>query len=482
MSASETFLWHDYETFGTHPALDRPAQFGAIRTDAELNIIGEAVEWFCAPADDVLPHPDACLITGITPQQALVNGVREAEFARLVHGEMMQPGTCSAGYNSIRFDDEFTRHLFYRNFLDPYEREYKQGNSRWDLINLARMCYALRPDGISWPVNDDGHASFRLEHLTQANDIEHGEAHDALADVRATLSMAKLIRTAQPRLYEWALGLRNQKTAISLLDVSRPKPVLHTSGRIAASRGCTSLFLPLALVPGRPKSVIAFDLQSDPSALIVESAEDVADLVFTPAADLPEDRQRIPLKTIHSNKVPMLAPVKTLRDVDTARIGLDVEQCDAHAAMILENMETIRYKVMAVFERPYDDGPADPDLMLYSGDFFSHADRALMNRIHDMNAPEIAASPWPFRDARLPEMLFRFRARNYPETLNASEASRWNEDRRRRLAHPPVHGHPGVAELRTRLQDLREASGMSSKQVRILDQLEAWYEQIAPST
>ncbi|MBT8061381.1 MAG: exodeoxyribonuclease I [Xanthomonadales bacterium] len=479
MTAVETFLWHDYETFGTHPALDRPAQFGAIRTDMSLEITGEPVAWYCAPADDMLPNPDACLVTGITPQKALAEGVCEAEFARRVHGEMMQPGTCSAGYNSIRFDDEFTRHLLYRNFRDPYEREYKHGNSRWDLINLARMCYALRPDGLNWPRNDQGQASFRLEHLTEANGIEHGEAHDALADVKATLALARLIRKAQPRLFEWALGLRNQKTAIALLDVSQPQPLVHTSGRIAASRGCTGLFLPLALVPGRPKSVIAIDLHADPSALINEPAESIADLVFTPAADLPDDHERIPLKAIHSNKVPMLAPIQTLRGVDTSRIGLDVDQCHAHAARILQDIEAIRYKVMEVFERPFDNEPRDPELMLYGGDFFSHADRALMNRLVDMDPTEIASTEWPFRDARLPELLFRFRARNYPETLNPAEAERWQHDRRQRLTDPPLHGHPGMMEMRQRIRELREQPPPARPgQLHILDQLEAWYDQI----
>jgi len=173
MNPTGQFLWHDYETFGTHPALDRPAQFAAIRTDAELNVIGEPVEWYCAPADDLLPHPVACLITGITPQQAARKGVIEAEFSRLIHDEMMQPGTCSAGYNNLKFDDEFSRNIFYRNFRDPYEREWRNGNSRFDLINLARMCFALRPEGIEWPLNEAGKPSFRLEHLTAANQIGH---------------------------------------------------------------------------------------------------------------------------------------------------------------------------------------------------------------------------------------------------------------------------------------------------------------------
>ena len=205
MKLPDTFLWHDYETFGANPVTDRPAQFAAQRTDAELNPVGDPLTLYCAPADDVLPHPAACLITGITPQHALARGTRETGFAQRVLEEMSQPGTCSAGYNSIRFDDVITRNLLYRNLRDPYEREYRNGNSRWDLIDLARMCYALRPEGMEWPLHEPGKPSFRLEDLSAANGIHHEGAHDALADVRATIDLARRIRAAQPKPREAAV-------------------------------------------------------------------------------------------------------------------------------------------------------------------------------------------------------------------------------------------------------------------------------------
>ena len=326
MNRSENFLWHDYETFGANPMADRPAQFAAIRTDAALEPVQDPVTWYCAPSDDVLPHPEACLITGITPQEALDKGMPEAEFAQRIQDEMMQAATCAVGYNSIRFDDVVTRNLFYRNLRDPYAREYKNGNSRWDLIDLARMCYALRPDGIAWPEHEPGVPSFRLEDLTAANGIEHGDAHDALADVRATIALARLLRDKQPRLYDWALGMRDQKKVQRMLDPTEPQPILHTSARIPAARGCTTLVLPLAVPKDRPKGIIVFDLSADPEALLAEPADAIFDRVFTPAADMPEDVERIPLKMLQSNHVPMIAPLGTLKGVDTARIGLDPDR------------------------------------------------------------------------------------------------------------------------------------------------------------
>jgi len=485
MKSSETFLWHDYETFGAQPLYDRPAQFAAQRTDPDLRPVGDPVSWYCAPADDVLPHPSACLITGITPQRARKQGLVETEFAARILEEMMQPGTCSAGYNSIRFDDLITRNLFYRNLRDPYEREYQNGNSRWDLIDLARMYYALRPAGIQWPMRDSGEAgqnaaapSFRLEDLSRANAIEHGGAHEALADVRATIALARLLKSRQPRLFEWALGLRDQKAAMALLDPVNGKPVLHTSARIAAARGCTTLELPLAVLPGRPKSVVAFDLMADPQPLIDLPADVVADLVFTPAADIPEGMERLPLKAIHSNHVPMLAPAATLRDADPARIRLDPERCFEHARILLQAMPTVRPKVLEVFSRPFsengEDSGTDPDQMLYSGGFFCAGDKNLMRKVLSTPLKDLATQSWGFQDPRLPLMLFRYRARNYPQSLSATEREKWDRDRMQRLISPSDSRQFSLDQFKAVIAECRATCAGDGRAQRILDELESW--------
>jgi len=483
MKPPATFLWHDYETFGARPLYDRPAQFAAQRTDADLNPVGEPVSWFCSPADDVLPHPAACLITGITPQRARKEGVVETEFAERILGEMLQPGTCSAGYNNIRFDDMVTRSLLYRNLRDPYEREYQNGNSRWDLIDLTRMFYALRPEGVKWPIrepveDEDAAPSFRLEDLTRANGIEHTGAHEALSDVCATIELARLLNFAQPKLFKWALGLRSQKTAMALLDPVAGKPVLHTSARIPALRGCTTLELPLAVMPDRPKSVVAFDLMADPRPLMQQPAEVIADLVFTPSADMPEDVERLPLKLIHSNHVPMLAPAATLRETDTNRIRLDVQRCLKHAGMLKSAITAVRHKVIEVFSRPFEDEDSlsgqDPDQMLYSGGFFPPGDKYLMRKVLDVSPAELSKHVWTFKDPRLALMLFRFRARNFPETLTSQERETWDRDRTRRLITPADPMQIGYAEFIETLQQLRTQHAEDSNTQQILDQLEAW--------
>jgi len=469
-----SFLWHDYETFGTNPAFDRPVQFAALRTNDELEEIGEPVTCFAQPARDALPHPMACLVTGITPQQAERDGVPEAEFAGRIHDLMMEPGTCSVGYNSLRFDDEVSRHLFYRNFYDPYEREWRNGNSRWDLINLVRMGYALRPDGIAWPEREPGVPSFRLEDLTAANGIEHSGAHDALADVRATLALARRLREVQPRLFAWALRMRDRKQVNDLLDPLRPVPVVHTSARIPAERGCTTLVLPLAGVPDRPKEVVVMDLMGDPEPLLELDADAIRDRVFTPAADLPADVTRIPLKKVASNKVPMLAPAATLKHADLARIGLDPDRCERHARRLVGRLEEVRAKLREVFLPPPPRPAGDPDAMLYSGGFFSDRDREGMDRLRATAPEALGDFTWAFEDPRLPEMLFRYRARNWPETLDSDEAARWEHDRLQRLRTPSEDGALGAQAFFEALETARRDRADEPGTGPLLDQVEAW--------
>lgn len=192
--SEHSFYWHDYETFGRWPRRDRPAQFAGVRTDAELNEIGPSLMHYCQPAPDFLPDPESCLLTGILPQTCLEQGLPEHAFAAAIERELAAPGTVGVGYNTIRFDDEVTRHLFWRNLMDPYAREWQNGCGRWDLLDVVRCTYALRPEGIEWPRHEDGRTSFKLEHLTAANGLAHEAAHDALSDVRATIGLARLIR------------------------------------------------------------------------------------------------------------------------------------------------------------------------------------------------------------------------------------------------------------------------------------------------
>lgn len=431
-ASGNTFLWHDYETFGADPRRDRPCQFAAIRTDSDFNEIGEPQMFYCQPADDYLPHPQALLVTGITPQEAYRQGLPEAEFAQRIQAAMTQPNTCVLGYNSLRFDDEVSRQLFYRNFYDPYAREWQNGNSRWDLIDLVRAVYALRPEGINWPMKEEGVPSFRLEDLTAANGIQHGEAaHDALADVRATIALARLLREKQPRLFDHLFQLRTKQQVSPLLQLEQPKPLLHISSRYPASRGCAAIVLPLAPHPTNPNGVIVYDLSVNPEPLAALSAEDIQQRVFTRAEELAnQGLERLPLKVIHINRCPVLLPAKAMEPHLAERLGLDLQQNAAHWQQ-LAAMQGVNEKLQQVFQ-PLPSAAAasqDPDLMLYSGAFFSRQDKAAFEQIRAAHPEELGELELAFADPRVEEMLFRYRARNWPETLTSSERERWDEFR-----------------------------------------------------
>ncbi|MDD0815068.1 exodeoxyribonuclease I [Curvibacter sp. HBC28] len=432
---SHTFLWHDYETFGANTRRDRPAQFAAIRTDADLNEIGAPMMFYCQPAPDYLPDPQSCLITGITPQLCLEKGLPEHDFAARIEAAFSEPGTVGVGYNTIRFDDEITRFMFWRNLIDPYAREWQNGCGRWDLLDVVRMAYALRPDGIVFPPKEDGNPSFKLEDLSRANGLLHEAAHDALSDVRATIALARLIRDKQPRLFDFCFSLHKKDRVASELGLptspQHAKPFLHVSGMFPAAQGCLAVMWPLASHPSNKNELLAWDLAHDPSELASLDAATVRQRLFSKRDELPEGVTRLPLKSVHLNKSPMVVGnLKTLSPAMAARWGTDLPLALQHAerALALPDLSALWAEV---FTRALE-APADVDQDLYGG-FVGNNDRRRLNQVRAQSPEELATNRTGFDDPRLSELLFRYRARNFPHTLQPEEAQRWEALRAARL-------------------------------------------------
>lgn len=478
--SADSIYWHDYETFGADPRRDRPAQFAGIRTDLELNVIGEPLVLYCRPADDFLPQPDACLITGITPQMALQEGLPEAEFIARIHEEFSRPHTCVAGYNNIRFDDEVTRNVLYRNFFDPYAREWQNGNSRWDIIDLVRVTHALRPEGIEWPRHADGKPSFRLEDLTRANRLSHQAAHDALSDVHATIAIARLIRDKQPRLYDYIFRHRSKQQVGRLLNVAKMTPVLHVSSMYPAELGCIALVAPLANHPTNRNEVVVYDLRHDPSAFIHLSVDELQQRLFTRQAELPEGIERLPVKTIHINKCPVVVPENTLTAEAAEKWRIDADACRRNLQALRSNPDFIA-TLLAVYEQREFEPESDPDLMLYSGGFFSNEDRQKMEQIRHASPQQLKTLNIPFQDRRISEMLFRYRGRNYPETLSTEEIARWNEYRLQRLTDPSFNASIVDREYVERINELLKSADITEQQRGILHALLAYRQSLLQS-
>lgn len=473
-----TLYWHDYETFGADPARDRPSQFAGIRTDENLNIVGEPLQLYCRPAPDFLPHPEACLITGITPQAARAKGVVEAEFIKPIHAELSRSFTCGVGYNSLRFDDEVTRYALYRNFYDPYAREWQHGNSRWDLIDVVRMCYALRPEGIHWPVGDNGAPTFKLERLTVANGIGHSHAHDALADVEATIALARLIKTCQPRLYDYAYSLRRKQEVARHLNLSKPQPLLHISSRYPASRGCAALVLPLLAHPKNANGLVVVDLGSDPTDLLELPAEELRHRIFSRRSELGAGVERIAVKTVHLNRSPMLVTPKILDAAGYQRLGIDVDSCYNNIARLESQRQSVAEKLLAVFDTSPQRDNNDPETQLYSG-FVSDSDRRMMEQLRAADPAGLGQGDWPFRDERLGPLLFRYRARNYPASLSSDEWAQWEEWRRLRLTHPGAGASLVLEQYRQLVADMLAQPDIAEDKRGILLALQEYAREIA---
>jgi exodeoxyribonuclease-1 len=463
---AQTLLWYDLETFGTAPAWDKVAQFAAVRTNDEFEPIEDPVVLYCKITPDYIPDPMACLITGITPQETLEKGMNEYEFIRAIDRELSRPGTTVAGFNSIRFDDEFIRNLYYRNFMDPYLREWANNNSRWDIIDLVRVTRDLRPQGINWPVdNETGKPTIRLEKLTEANNIGHQHAHDALSDVYATIEVAKMIQQKQPRLFKWVFDRRTKNALRPLIELDQMTPLLHTSGMLTSERGCTAIMAPITVDSENRNCLYFYDLSIDPEPLLTLPIEEVRRRIFSRSEEL-GDTPRIPLKGVHINKCPVLAPLSTLTAEAEERLGLDRVKCEMNRHKLLQHREIIQ-KVRQVFEREEkDEGTTikeDPDLQIYSGGFFRDDDKTCFELVHNTLPENLHKLQPPFRDPRLPEMLRRFVGRNYPETLPEERAKQWRSYCAGRMLFPPEKRASDFGEFRKRLDNYRQSEEIDAR-------------------
>jgi exodeoxyribonuclease I len=470
-----TFLWHDYETFGKNTRTARPAQFAAIRTDENLNEISAPMEWFCQPAPDFLPEPEACLITGITPQQCLKVGIPEYQFAEQILQALSQPNTIGVGYNTLRYDDEITRFMFWRNLIEPYSREWQNGCGRWDLIDLARVTYALRPEGINWVRNEQGNVSFKLTALTAANGIAHEAAHDAVSDVRATIALAKLLKVKQPKLFDFYFKLRSKDNVSAEIGLGTGKPFLHLSSMFPAERAHLALVFPLGVHPTNKNEIIVWDCAYDPSELFTLDASAIKLRMFTRTDALPEGVARLPIKTIHLNKSPFV--IRDLRVLDAAaqeRCQLDMALNQQHADLLSNRIGELGAGVwQQVFQREFEAG--DVDESLYSG-FVGSTDRSILNRLRKLSPPALAKERPRFTDARLTELLFRYRARNFPDTLVEGELEQWQQHCAERLHH----GAAGALSLEAFFAQLEQLKLSGDANVELLQELGNYANRIAP--
>ena len=454
----KTFYWYDYETFGLSPKVQRIAQFAGIRTDENLNILEEHM-FYCKPTHDSLPAPEACAVTGITPQLCEEKGYVEHDFIKKIHAEFSTPETCIVGYNSIAFDDEYTRHTLFRNFLDPYSWHWQNGNSRWDILNVARFCYAHKESGsLNWVKNEKNRPIFKLDNLAPANNIEHSNAHDAMADVRATIGIASIIKKTQPRFFEYALSLRNKKEVEKLVKLFYP--MLLTSSSFGYKSSFTRLVTAICYHPDYSDRAIVFNLNQDPEMLLELDVDELKKLTFTRKSDLPKGLDRLELNELVFNKSPMFvcSPNPDSFNLSPSLIDkfqIDMVNCLKNLSFIHQNKSIIEQKVQLVYKQASERQQSpDVDQSLYDG-FVSNHDRAISNDIQNLTSSDLVGYTPEFQDKRLSKLFLNFKARNYPESLNDYEQEEWFEIVQARIQNGE-NGFLSIDSFERSLNNLKE--------------------------
>ncbi|QNS01725.1 MAG: exodeoxyribonuclease I [Buchnera aphidicola (Pentalonia nigronervosa)] len=415
-----TFLFYDYETFGLHTSLDKPAQFACIRTDFNLHIIDDPKCFYCFPSDDYLPDPSTVLITRITPEHTKKYGTNEYFFSKKISNILLQPNTCIVGYNNIKFDDEITRNIFYRNFFDPYEWSWKNGNSRWDLLNIVRACYALRPHGIIWPKNKLGLPSFKLSDLTAVNNIKHINAHDAMSDVYATISIAKLIKNKQPKLFNFFFQNRKKCELYKFLRLRKSEPIIYVSSIFGAQKNNIGFIFPIAWNQYNQNVLIAIDLNKDIENLIF-LCQTASNQIF-----LMKNLFNFGVIFLYINRCPILAPIQVIHKKDFVRLNCNISDYKKKINLLKNNQRVFKNIIIMLSKKNTINNSIDVDLQLYHS-FFNIHDKKMINDIQQTNPHLLKNTQYEFFDTRLKKIFFRYRARNFYHTLNNYEKKIWLE-------------------------------------------------------
>lgn len=467
-----TFFFYDLETTGLNPRDDRIMQFAGIRTDMNFNPIGEPYNLLVALNDDTLPSPYALMVTGVTPQQTLADGYTEAQFAKLFTEEIATPDTIMLGYNSIRFDDEFMRALLWRNYYDPYEWTWKDGRSRWDILDVVRMTRALRPEGIKWPTID-GKAVNKLELLSAENGLEHEKAHDALSDVVALIGVTKLIAEKQPQLFGYLLKLRDKNEIKKLVSLDDKAPFVYASGRYDAAFNKATVAMPLT--EADYGNVFVYDLRHDPTEWLDMSEQELAAIVFTPYAERGEDYKRLPVKKLQYNRAPAVAPVGVLEQEDGwGKLQLTLETVETHRKLLLSRPDFAQKVAKVLLKKPDYPATTDAEGQLYDG-FISDRDKLRTEVLRNTDEQDLKLYKPEFSDKRLVELFPRYKVRNFPRIASTDEITSYEAWRSARI----------IAEAPQFMQDLQavaKQAGLTDHQQYVLEELKLWFESVMPES
>jgi exodeoxyribonuclease-1 len=358
------------------------------------------------------------------------------------------------------------------NFYDPYEWCYKDGRSRWDMLDVVRMTRALRPDDIVWPVDKKGQPTNRLEELAKANTFDHTHAHDALSDVMATIQLAQLIKQKQPRLFDYLLDLRQKAKVSQLVSLEHPEPFVYSSGRYGKDKSFTTIGTPIAPA-SRDGGVVVYDLSVNPEPFFEFDVSQLKEKLFAPY----EQRQKpdfvnLPVKELFYNKVPAVAPISVMDDASWQRLELDKGVVMKHADLLAQHTD-FAHKLAAVYQqKPAFAANVDVEEQLYDG-FTNDADKPRLAVIRAADAKALADFTLDFKDKRLSELFVRYKARNFPQALSEDEQQAWETYRSQKFAQSGPRFMQDLQKLAA------ESLGNENTQF-LIEELRLWCESVAP--
>ena len=480
----KTFFFYDLETSGFSPQNDRIMQFAGQRTDENLNRIGEPINILVKLNDDILPSPSALMVTKISPQKTVEEGYTEAEFAKMLVEEYFTPDTVIVGYNNVRFDDVHIQHLFWRNFYPPYDWQWKDGRSRWDLLDVVRMIRALRPEGINWPfiINEETGEKFaanKLELLTKENGILHENAHDAMSDVDGLIDVARLLKEKQPQIFDYLFKIRSKNEVQKLVNLENPKPFVYTSGRFKVEFEKTTVAFPIA--PAKNQNVIVWDLRFSPEKFIDWSEDQILENITvdfeTRSSD---DFEPIAAKILQYNKCPAVAPMGVLTEENQQRLKIDLAEIQKNLDILrknphfAENLRSAFERRSEVFQDKSSAEKPAPEARLFEG-FVSRSDDIKIEAVRNSTDRELADFHPDFADERLTDLLLHYKARNFPKSLSSQEKELWEEYRVENLQKM-------IPNFMKEFQEIANNQNLNSQEEYILEEIKLWLENILPET
>ncbi len=466
-----TFLWFDIETTGIHTHTDRIVSFACQRTSLDFIPIEQPCLIYAKPTPDHLPHPAAVLTHRLTPQFLWQEGLSPSLFAKRIYQEFNESNTIAIGYNSIRFDDEFIRHLFYRNFYPSY----KHTAHRWDLFDVILTMKAIRPAGLAWASNNS------LKALCTANGIDASCAHTAAGDALLAQALAQKAAVAQPKLWNFLLAQRSKNALKPYTQTANPSPFLHVSRHFThPSKGHSCMpVLPIIPDPYNANKIWVVNLVLAPEELLTLSSDELYTRLFVKSART----QPVGIKGFHLTRTPIALPWGSLQAPEWEALALSKKQSEHHAKQWLQHKDEFKEKLQQALARKKADHleapTSDVDDALYHGKFLEYEDQAICQRIaHTLSYEKLKAFKPCFTDERLPKLFGRYMQHNHPQEATPERKAQWYRYCLKQLTTPSHPHRLTFEQFYDELATLELETQVSTQEQALLSDLRRFAQQL----